>query len=177
MVRKLVLVGLALVLAGCTHTVAKFALVAPEPVRLMQIASSRATVAKVRGEDDNHILVVVPWRWRAHDMHVAMKRAIETVPGGIALLDCEVRETKFHVPFIYGYYAYVVEGRVLVDPLATERTHEGGAGGMGTGSDPVPEARAGGARGGAGAGVARGMRALRWRGRAAPAGGTNAEVR
>ena len=108
-------------------TVAKFSIVAPKPVRPAQIASARATRTKARGEDTNHIILIVPLRWRPHDMRVAMQQAIETVPGGIALLDCEVLETKFHIPFIYGYYAYVVEGRVLVDPLLRQRPARSGS--------------------------------------------------
>ena len=35
----------------------------------------------------------------------------------MALVDCEVKETKIQFPFIYGYYCYDVEGKVLVDPV------------------------------------------------------------
>jgi hypothetical protein len=117
MLRRLLLVGLLILFPACTHTVAKFSIVALKPVRPAQIASARAGRTKARGEDSNQIILIVPLRWRSHDMRVAMQQAIDSVPGGIALLDCEVLETKFHIPFIYGYYAYAVEGRVLVDPL------------------------------------------------------------
>ena len=54
-------------------------------------------------------------------MHLAMQAAVDQVPGGVALADCEVRETKFIIPFVYGYAAYNVKAKVLVDPVLARR--------------------------------------------------------
>jgi hypothetical protein len=46
----------------------------------------------------------------------AVDKAIEQVPGGIALVDAVLKSKFFWIPYIYGNAGYVVEGSVLVDP-------------------------------------------------------------
>ena len=47
---------------------------------------------------------------------MAGANGIANVPGGVALVNGTWPGVKFDVPFVYGYYAYVAEGKVLVDP-------------------------------------------------------------
>ena len=50
----------------------------------------------------------------------AVNRAIEKVPGGVALVDAVVRYRSWYIPFIYGQNGFTVEGTVLVDPALAE---------------------------------------------------------
>ena len=49
-------------------------------------------------------------------MKEAIDRAIESVPGAVALVDGVVTYSYFYIPYIYGQETYVVEGTPLIDP-------------------------------------------------------------
>lgn len=46
----------------------------------------------------------------------AMDRAIESVPGAVALVDGVITSKFWFVPYIYGQQRFVVEGTPLIDP-------------------------------------------------------------
>ncbi len=53
----------------------------------------------------------------------AIDKTIESVPGGVAIVDGVVTSSWWYIPYIYGKSKYVVKGTVLVDPrLASEDT-------------------------------------------------------
>jgi hypothetical protein len=70
----------------------------------------------VRGEDIAKIIVLVPSRAEV-SLDVAVDKALQQIPGAIALVDVRVSYKYFYVPLIYGEMGYIVEGRVLIDPL------------------------------------------------------------
>jgi len=121
MMRLVSLLVLVTTLGACTHAIAKFGIVAPKEVRPSQLVSAKVTRDVMTGDDSITYILLIPLRWRPYDMRVAMQKAIDTVPGGIALKDCTVKETKVIVPILYHYLAYQVEGKVLVDPILREK--------------------------------------------------------
>jgi hypothetical protein len=127
MTRLFLALGVLAALVGCTHTVAHYSVVSPLELKPSRLSLCKVTRNKAQGFDQNSIVFIIPLRWRAHDMAVAMKNAIGSEPGGVALVDCEVKETKIHFPFIYGYYCYDVEGKVLVDPVLRDQILKDGA--------------------------------------------------
>ena len=49
----------------------------------------------------------------------AIDKAIEKVPGGVALVDGVVYHKWFYIPYIYGEFKYTIEGTILIDPSLT----------------------------------------------------------
>jgi len=103
-------------LVGCTHTVTEFSILSTKKVEPGMLATYGRTANPVQAEDTIHIVFVIPVELRGHDMNVAINKAIESVPGGVALVDGKIEESKFQIPFIYGVWGYHVEGKVLVNP-------------------------------------------------------------
>ena len=124
MVRLACLLVLVTTLGACTHAIAKFGIVSPKELRPSQLMGCKVTREVMKGDDSITYILLIPLRWRPYDMGVAMQNAIETVPGGIALKDCTVKETKIIIPILYHYLAYQVEGKVLVDPILREKELE-----------------------------------------------------
>ena len=101
-------------LVGCTHTVTEFSILSTKKVEPGMLATYGRTANPEQAEDTIHIVFVIPVELRGHDMNVAINKAIESVPGGVALVDGKIEESKFQIPFIYGVWGYHVEGKVLL---------------------------------------------------------------
>jgi hypothetical protein len=115
------LLGLVTTLGACTYAIAKFGIVSPKEVRPSQLVGAKVTRDMMTGDDSITYILLIPLKWRPYDMRVAMQRALDKVPGGIAIQDCTISETKVIVPILYHYLAYHVEGKVLVDPILREK--------------------------------------------------------
>jgi len=116
MPRYVILLLVLWAVAGCSHTMTEFDILATRKVSLGRLASFNLTARAVRGEDTIHVIIVVPIEFRGHDLNAAINKAIDSVPGGVALVEGRIEEIKFIIPFLYSQLSYVVEGRVLVDP-------------------------------------------------------------
>jgi hypothetical protein len=112
--------ALPLVLAGCTMRVTDFTLLSTKNVDLSRMDEMRRDPRRVEGVDSSQIIVIVPTKLRP-DMKEAIDRAIESVPGGVALVDGVVSMTSWYIPLIYGEQSWTVEGSVLVDPALAGR--------------------------------------------------------
>ncbi len=56
-------------------------------------------------------------------MKEAVDRAMESVPGAVALVDGVLSSRVWYIPYVYGQESYIVEGTPLIDPrLATTST-------------------------------------------------------
>jgi hypothetical protein len=62
-----------------------------------------------------HIIIFIRTKTKV-TIEEAVDRAIETIPGGVALIDAVVESKFFWIPYIYGHVGYMIEGNVLVDP-------------------------------------------------------------
>jgi uncharacterized membrane protein len=104
----------AMVLAGCTTVtrIGDFTIVSSKNIDLTRGADFKRGTNRVKGED----MVVyngftVPG---APNMKTAIDRAIECVPGAVALLDGVISSKVVAYPF-WSRSGYVVEGTPLVD--------------------------------------------------------------
>ena len=111
---RLLLLASALLMAGCTHNIGDFTILSTNNVDFSVIAGSRRG-AQVEGVDIQHIIIFFPTSG-VPNLKTAIDRAIESVPGTIALVDARLRFRSFYIPYLYGQNAYLAEGRALVNP-------------------------------------------------------------
>lgn len=68
----------------------------------------------MKGEDRKRIIVVFPTG--EPNAKQAMDKAIESVPGAVALVDGVITKCGWYIPYIYGEAWFEVEGTPLIDP-------------------------------------------------------------
>ena len=120
-IRKgLLVVVLALALLtgiSCVRTITDFTIVSTKNVDLSRMSEYKRDPLMRRGKDVVHWVTIFPISWTGEpDMKPAIDRAIQSVPGGVALVDGRIRESFWWIPFIYGQNAITVEGTLLIDP-------------------------------------------------------------
>jgi len=101
-------------LTGCTTRITDFTIISTKNVDLSVIGHARRGTVRAQGEDVTHIIIIIP----TGIPHVkeAIDKAIESVPGAVALVDGVLYYRAFYIPYIYGQKAYVVEGTPLIMP-------------------------------------------------------------
>jgi hypothetical protein len=105
---------LAVVWAGCTSVtrIGDFTIVSSKNIDLSRGADFKRGTNRVKGED---IVVITGFNVPSTpNMKTAIDRAIEYVPGAVALLDGVISQKTISYPF-YTKFGYVVEGTPLVD--------------------------------------------------------------
>jgi len=105
---------LALMLSSCSQRVMDFTIISSKNIDLKQLANCVKTNNRIEGKDTKHIIVIIPTG--KPDAKEAIDRAIESVPGAVAILDGVLTYKWFIIPYIYGQFAYVVEGTPLINP-------------------------------------------------------------
>ena len=103
----------ALILAGCTHRLADVTYISTKAVNQTQISQATTDNIRVTGEDMKQIIVFFPTG--RPDMKEALDEAIETKPCGIALKDATLTNFSWYIPYIYGQFKIIAEGKVLED--------------------------------------------------------------
>ena len=101
-------------LSGCVTRLGDFTLISTKNVDLSKGASFQRGPSRVKGEDIISIIIFIPTG--VPNMKTAIDKAIESVPGAIALLDAVLSQKVWYIPYIYGQSGYVVEGTPLIDP-------------------------------------------------------------
>ncbi len=99
-------------LSGCVTRLGDFTLISTKNVDLSKGASFQRGPSRVKGKDLATIIIFIPTG--VPNMKTAIDRAIESVPGGIALLDAVLSQKAWW--FIFGQSGFVVEGTPLIDP-------------------------------------------------------------
>lgn len=102
-------------LSGCATRLTDFTVISSKNVELSRMAEYQRVPTRVKGVDTIHVIMVIPIGLHPNAKN-ALDKAIETQPGGIALVDGVITRKWFYIPFIYGRDWYEVEGSVLVDP-------------------------------------------------------------
>jgi hypothetical protein len=104
---------LAVILSGCTTItrIGDFTIVSSKNIDLTRGADFKRGTNRVKGED----IVVIAFTPATPNMKTAIDRAIESVPGAVALLDGVVSQRQ-SVYFFYSKMGYIVEGTPLIDP-------------------------------------------------------------
>lgn len=105
---------LTLSLIGCVARLADFTLISTKNIDLSRGADFRRGQSRIEGKDSVCIIIFIPTG--IPNIKEAIDRAIESVPGAIALLDGVVTYKFWWIPYIFGKTSYVVEGTPLIDP-------------------------------------------------------------
>lgn len=97
---------------GCALRLVDFTLISTKNVDLARGADFKRGQSRIEGEDSVAIIIFIPTG--VPNIKEAIDRAIESIPGAIALVDGVI--TYKYWWFIFGQTAYVVEGTPLIDP-------------------------------------------------------------
>ena len=109
---------LALVFTGCATRLVDFTIISTKNIDLAKGASFKRGQSRVTGEDSVCIIIIIPAG--VPNIKTAIDKAIQSVPGAVALLDGVVTSKCWYIPYIFGKSSFVVEGTPLIDPsLAT----------------------------------------------------------
>jgi hypothetical protein len=100
--------------AGCTMRLTDFTVISTKNVEWSKAATFKRGASRTRGKDTAYTIVFVPTG--QPNMKEAIDRAIESVPGAVAMVDGVLYSTNWYIPLIYGENSYVVEGTPLIDP-------------------------------------------------------------
>lgn len=112
----------ALLLTSCTQRILDFTIISSKNIDLSKGASFERGSERVEGIDKVHIIVGFPTG--TPNIKEAIDRAIESVPGAVALLDGVLSYSSWNAIF-YGQIKYIVEGTPLIDPALTDGTIDG----------------------------------------------------
>ena len=104
-------------LTGCTTRMTDFTVLSTKNVDLSKMASYQRGATRVKGEDIVYIIIFIPTG--VPNTKEAIDRAIEQVPGAIALVDGVLYQKGWW--FIIGQSGFIVEGTPLIDPAVTGR--------------------------------------------------------
>lgn len=110
---------MGLICAGCTTRMVDFTTISTKNVDWSKAETFTRSPTRVEGRDTAHIIIFIPTG--VPNMKEAIDRAIESKPGGVALVDGVVYSKFWWIPYIYGQTSYVVEGTPLIDPALTGR--------------------------------------------------------
>jgi len=99
---------------GCTYRFVDFTAISSKNVDLSRGADLIRGKNRVTGKDTAHIIVFIPTG--RPDAKEALDRAIESTPGGVALMDGVISTNFWYIPYIYGQQSVIVEGTPLIDP-------------------------------------------------------------
>jgi hypothetical protein len=103
---------LAFALVGCSVRMIDFTIISTKNVDLSKAGSFTRAKDRAVGEDLVHIIIIIPTG--VPNMKEATDRAIESVKGGVALVDGVLYSKAWWI--LYGQQSYVIEGTPLVDP-------------------------------------------------------------
>lgn len=114
-------VGVAL-LTGCATRLVDFTVISSKNIEWSRASEYRRASQRTEGVDMVHIIIFIPTG--VPNAKEAMDRAIESVPGAVALVDGVITSKFWYIPYVYGQQSYVVEGTPLIDPkLASTWEH------------------------------------------------------
>jgi hypothetical protein len=114
-------IGSAL-LTGCATRLVDFTVISSKNIEWSRANEYQRASQRVEGVDMVHWIIFIPTG--VPNAKEALDRAIESVPGAVALLDGVITGKFWWIPYIYGQQSYVVEGTPLIDKkLASTWTH------------------------------------------------------
>lgn len=116
--RKLFIITLILIFAfmmqSCTQRIFDFTIVSTKNLDVSQLSTYKRSIERTEGEDMRQIIIFIPTG--QPNAETAIDKAIESVPGAVALLDGVLIYKWFYIPYIYGESKYVIEGTPLINP-------------------------------------------------------------
>jgi len=100
---------------GCTTRLTDFTVLSTKNVDLSKMSSFTRGLSRVQGEDLIFWIIFIPTG--NPNFKEAVDRAIQTVPGAVALVDGVAFQKSWW--FIFGQTGFMVEGTPLIDPSLT----------------------------------------------------------
>jgi hypothetical protein len=100
---------------ACTQHILEFSIVSTKPISFTQAGDFQKRYPQVKGTDKIYYILVFPTGDRP-TLTRAINKAIESVPGCVALMDGEASRTQWYISYIYGEYYFTVEGTPLINP-------------------------------------------------------------
>lgn len=113
--KKVLITVCVLLLSGCSTRLVDFTMISSKNIELSHGESLKRGTARVYGEDRKRMVVVFPTG--EPSVKEAMDKAIEKVPGAVALVDGVVTKKAWYIPYVYGEFWYEVEGTPLIDTI------------------------------------------------------------
>lgn len=118
MFRRTVLVAFVtatvLLLSGCVTRLVDFTVISTKNIEWSRAGEYQRAKERAEGEDLVHWIIIIPTG--VPNMEEAIDRAIESVPGAVALVDGVLMTKFWWIPYVYGQQSYIVEGTPLIDP-------------------------------------------------------------
>ncbi|RJR22319.1 MAG: hypothetical protein C4581_01005 [Nitrospiraceae bacterium] len=121
--KKIILALLAgsmiLGLTGCTMRLTDFTVLSTKNIDLARVGSLERGKSRVEGDNISFIIIFIPTSlcqtaFADNCLKEAIDKAIESVPGAVALVDGVVYHKGWW--FIFGQSGFVVQGTPLIDP-------------------------------------------------------------
>lgn len=110
----LFMVAAALLLfSGCTRRLIDFTIISTKNIDWSKAESFKQGNSRAQGEDITHIIIFIPTG--VPNVKTAIDKAIESVPGAVALVDGVLSLESWWIPYIYGRQSYIVEGSPLIN--------------------------------------------------------------
>lgn len=98
---------------SCTQRIIDFTMISSKNVELSKMGQYARSPSRVGGQDESVIIVIIPVKIANPKM--AVDRAIESIPGCVALVDGVMTSTTVMLPPLFGVVTYEVEGTCLID--------------------------------------------------------------
>ncbi|MDR3112042.1 MAG: hypothetical protein LBU55_02585 [Elusimicrobiota bacterium] len=107
--------AVSIALSGCVARLGSFTVISTKNIDWSRSPEFTRYNRRIIGKDIYHVIVFVPTKMNI-TIEEAVDKALEQVPGGVALIDVVLKRKFFTIPCIYGNDGFIVEGSVLVDP-------------------------------------------------------------
>jgi hypothetical protein len=104
-------------LSGCVTRITDFTLLSTKNIDLTKASTFKRSATRVTGEDTISIIIFIPTG--VPHVKEAVDKALEGVPGAVALVDGVVKSSGWW--FIFGQSSIIVEGTPLIDPTLTSQ--------------------------------------------------------
>jgi len=114
---------LVILLSGCGQRLVDFTIISTKNIDLSRANTFERAKSRVTGVDMVHWIIFIPTG--VPNMEEAIDRAIESVPGAIALVDGVLRSKFWWIPYLYGQQSFIIEGTPLIDPSLASAWTEG----------------------------------------------------
>lgn len=113
-----------ILVSGCSQRLIDFTMISSKNIDLSQMSEFKRASQRAEGIDRTHIIFFIPTG--VPNAKEALDKAIESVPGAVALVDGVITHHFWWIPYIYGQSYYVVEGTPIIDPvIATNIDYDG----------------------------------------------------
>jgi hypothetical protein len=110
-------------LAGCTTRLVDFTVISTKNVDWSKSAGFQRAKTRAEASDIVQMIIIVPTG--IPNMKEAIDRAIEGMPGCVALVDGVISQYGWYIPLIYGQSGFIIEGTPLIDPGLSSAGLEG----------------------------------------------------